>query len=324
MWSQPSAKDSYVSAEHLIPFLEYVKPITQISHLWPSCPFGSAQRSPSMAQQPHAALGSWTGTGLESTHHTGYKARHFPERTALATWGGNGRVSPWLVPSDTSCHQPWQRGGSSSGHAGRCEVVHAAAVTGLMVLTGFEPGSVPITASCWNEPCWRMRSDGGSQVHLPGPTPYSHSKSHLLNTHLKKPWPWSPMGLGCPNAIQLPGERPTQMLVQQQLLLCCGASNCPACSVTEEPGAPLQHTSVHCALLLTFSALDSAGVWNLSFFWTPFWNPFLSPLQRRGHEMLCPLRLLHLAVTHQVILPWVGFGEWLKRRGQGQQQKWKK
>lgn len=85
--------------------------------------------------------------------------------------------------------------------------------------------------------------------------------------------------------------------------------------------SPLQHTPVHCTLSLTFSALDSAGFWTPSFFWTPFWNPFLSPFQR---QRLCPPHRLHLAVTHQVILPWVGLGEWLKCGGQGRQQKRKK
>lgn len=46
-------------------------------------PSGSARRSPGEGQQPHAAPGSCVGTGLGSAHRMGFKARHFPEPTAL-------------------------------------------------------------------------------------------------------------------------------------------------------------------------------------------------------------------------------------------------
>lgn len=161
----------------------------------------------------------------------------------------------------------------------------------------FEPGPVPTRASC----LWK-RGDGGSQLHLPGPIPYtpcepSPKRPPKKLKDLTRYGTWVPKSHPTPRRVSDPNAGAAAGLPVPQ------GRKLP--SVLSDRGArcPLQRTSVHCALSLTFSALDSAGIWNLSFFWTPFWNPFLSPLQRQRHETLCPPRLLRLAGTHQVILP---------------------
>lgn len=143
---------------------------------------------------------------------------------------------------------------------------------------------------------------GAASFTCPVPSP-TRRVSHLLNARLKKLkdltryGTWVPQSHPTPRRVSDPNAGAAAGLPVPQ--------GCKLPSVLSDRGArcPLQHTSVHCALSLTFSALDSAGIWNLSFFWTPFWNPFLSPLQRQRHETLCPPRLLRLAGTHQVILP---------------------
>lgn len=97
-------------------------------------PLWQCPTAPHTAQQPHTALDSRTAWDwLESM--TFSWAHNSPP-----PWRGNGRLSPWPIPSDTSCHQPGWRESFSPG----CAEVHGVAVMSI---------PPPLCSGLWANSC---------------------------------------------------------------------------------------------------------------------------------------------------------------------------
>lgn len=186
----------------------------------------------------------------------------------------------YLLPSTL------MKGSSSSGCAGPCEEVQGVAVTVIQPPLCYGPHGL-WTMSCPHNSLllgWALRwkrGDGGSQFHPPGPI--TRCMSHHLNTHLTLK-ALTPTGLGCPNAIQRPGECTTWMLVPQHR-----DANCPVCSVTEDPGAFYNTLLCTACFRLPFRLWIRLGFGIFPFFGLLFGILFCLRFSSRGMRHFAPL-----------------------------------
>lgn len=137
-------------------------------------------------------------------------------------------------------------------------------------------------------PAYGRGATGAASFSCPVSTP-TCCVSHLLNARLKTSMPWPATGLGCPNAIQLPGECTTWMPVPRQVSPCRRDPNCPVCSVTEEPGALYNTLLCTARFCLPFRLWIRLGFGIFPFFGLLFGILFCFRFSGRGMRHFAPL-----------------------------------